>query len=246
TDLTPNLGRIDSTPDQRPGLGTTGLQHLKDFVAQGGLLITSEDTAQFAIDEGLAPGVFVNHGNAHVVGSVLGARFVDAKSPIAAGYGDSLPVYSANGMAFTISNITSPRHIETEKDYHRPTGRGGPQEQDLPEDRVAVAPEPLPSPKPWEATPLNEEEARNNPYVIPAQDRPDVILRFTDSKNLLLSGLLENGGSIEEKPVVVDAHYGKGNVLLFAINPIYRGETIGSYALVFNAIMNFDHLSAAK
>ncbi|HKQ96139.1 MAG TPA: hypothetical protein VJS40_11065, partial [Aestuariivirgaceae bacterium] len=242
TDLTPNLGRIDSTDDMRPGLGTAGLQHLKDFVAHGGLLITSEDTAQFAIDEGLAPGVFLNHGNAHVVGSVLGARFVDTKSPIAGGYGESLAVYSANGMAFTISNMTSARHIETEKDYHRPTGRGGPQEQDVPEDRVTVAPEPLPSPKPWEATPLNEEEARNNPYVIPAQDRPDVILRFTDSKNLLLSGLLENGGSIEEKPIVVDAHYGQGNVLLFAIDPIYRGETIGSYALVFNAIMNFDHL----
>jgi hypothetical protein len=32
-------------------------------------------------------------------------------------------------------------------------------------------------------------------------------------------------------------------VLLFANNPIYRGETIGSYALVFNAILNFDHLA---
>ncbi|HKO13791.1 MAG TPA: M14 family zinc carboxypeptidase, partial [Acidobacteriaceae bacterium] len=214
TDLTPNLGRIDSTDDMRPGLGATGVQHLKDFVAQGGLLITSEDTAQFAIDQGLAPGVFLNHGNAHVVGSVLGAQFVDVKSPIAAGYGDALAVYSAHGMAFTVANTTSSRHIDTEKDYHRPTGRGGPQEQDIPEDRAVVKPEPLPSPKPWEATPLNEEEARNNPYVIPEQDRPDVILRFTSAKNLLLSGLLENGSSIEEKPIVVDAHYGKGNVLL--------------------------------
>jgi hypothetical protein len=32
-------------------------------------------------------------------------------------------------------------------------------------------------------------------------------------------------------------------VLLFANNPIYRGETIGSYPLVFNAILNFDHLA---
>jgi hypothetical protein len=29
---------------------------------------------------------------------------------------------------------------------------------------------------------------------------------------------------------------------LFANNPVYRGETIGSYALVFNAILNYDHL----
>jgi hypothetical protein len=35
-------------------------------------------------------------------------------------------------------------------------------------------------------------------------------------------------------------------VLLFANNPIYRGETIGSYGLVMNAILNFDHLTKAK
>jgi hypothetical protein len=244
TDLTPNLGRIDSTDDMRPGLGLDGVEHLKEFVQKGGLLITCEDTAQFAIDEGMAPGVFVNRGaNVKVVGSVLAAQFVDRKSPVAWGYGDNLAVYSADGMAFTVGNMTVPRHIETEKDYHRATGRGGPQEEDVPQGRAAVEPEPLPSPKPWEATPLNEEEARNNPYVIPEQDRPDVILRFGASKGLLLAGLLEGGGAIEEKPIVVDAHYGQGNVLLFANNPIYRGETIGSYALVFNAILNFDHLA---
>jgi len=243
TDLTPNL-TIDSTEDMRPGLGLDGVAHLKEFVEKGGLLITSEDTAQFAIDEGMAPGVFVNHGsNVKVVGSVLAAQFVDHKSPVAWGYGDNLAVYSADGMAFTVGNMTVPRHIETEKDYHRATGRGGPQEEDVPQGRAAVEPEPLPSPKPWEATPLNEEEARNNPYVIPEQDRPDVILRLGASKGLLLSGLLEGGGAIAEKPIVVDAHYGQGNVLLFANNPIYRGETIGSYALVFNAILNFDHLA---
>jgi hypothetical protein len=45
---------------------------------------------------------------------------------------------------------------------------------------------------------------------------------------------------------VVDAHFGQGNVLLFANNPIYRGETIGSYGLVMNAILNFDHLTKGK
>lgn len=37
----------------------------------------------------------------------------------------------------------------------------------------------------------------------------------------------------------------KGHVLLFAGNPIWRGETVGSYALVLNAIGNFDRLDAA-
>jgi hypothetical protein len=247
SDITPNLGLLDETDDIRPGLGLSGVQHLKDFVAKGGLLITAEDTAQFAIDEGLAPGVFANHATSlRIVGSVLGAVVVDKDSPIAAGNGSDLAVYSADGMAFTIANQTGGRRILTEKDYKRPTGRGGPQEDDAPEGRAPGEAAPLPSPKPWEAAALNEEQTRNNPFVIPEQYRPDVILRFAANKQLLLSGLLEGGPQIEEKPIVVNAHYGEGNVLLFANNPVYRGETVGSYPLVFNAIMNYDHLAKSK
>jgi len=57
-----------------------------------------------------------------------------------------------------------------------------------------------------------------------------VILRFSDGKSLLLDGLLDKGGTIAEHAVVVDAHLGQGNVLLFGNNPVYRGETVGSYA----------------
>jgi hypothetical protein len=244
TALTPNMGRNDATPDVRPGLGFTGLEHLKNFIQQGGLLITSENTAEFAIDEGFAPGVFMNHtGDARVVGSVLAADFVDRNSPVAWGYGPSLAVYSESGMAFTVSDTTSPWQPLTEKDYQRPTGRGGPDSQDIPEGRPFAQPQPLPSPEPWQATPLNLDEARNNPNLIPQQDRPDVILRFADAKGLLLSGLLNHPGPIAEKAIVVDAHYGQGNVLLFANNPVYRAETIGSYALVFNAILGYGQLS---
>ena len=46
--------------------------------------------------------------------------------------------------------------------------------------------------------------------------------------------------------MVVDAPLGKGHVILFANNPVYRGETIGSYFLVFNTLLNFDHLDAGR
>ena len=243
--ITPNLGKLDSTEDMRPGLGFSGLEHLKRFVEEGGLLITSEDTAQFAIDEGFAPGVFTAPlKTTKVDGSVLGAVLVDKTSPVAYGYGNDLGVYSQDGLAFTVSNLMTNRNILTEKEYKRPTGRGGPQDEDRPEGRANETAPALPSPKPWEATPLNEEQSRNNPLLIPAEYRPNVILRFADRKGLLLSGLLEGGDSIAERAIVVNARLGKGNVLLFANNPVYRGETIGSYGLVFNAILNFDRLSA--
>jgi hypothetical protein len=248
SDITPNLGRIDSTDDIRPGLGYDGLEHLKKFVEQGGLLITCEDTAQFAIDTGLAPGVSVApHGDARVVGTVLNTVFVAKNSPVAFGYGANLPVISANGMAFNIGNTLgrSGGRMLMDPYSERPTGRGSLEENDEPLGRKAIEAEPLEKTQPWEAKKLDEEQIRNNFNVIPEQLRPEVILRFTGSKDLLLDGLLDKANSIAEHAVVVNAHLGQGSVLLFAHNPIYRGETIADYALVFNAILNHDHLQRA-
>ena len=245
TDLTPNLV-IDSTADVRPGLGYEGLAHLRKFVEAGGLLITCEDTAQFAIETGLAPGVSIAPaGEARVVGSVLNTVFVARDNPVANGYETNLPVISANGMAFNISNTMGRQGGRVLMDPYaeRPTGRGTVEENDEPQGRKITEAEPLQKQQPWEARKLNEEQTRNNPNVIPSQYRPDVLLRFSDAKTMLLSGLLDKGSSIAERAVVVDAHLGKGNVLLFGNNPIYRGETIGTYGLVFNAILNYDRLS---
>ncbi|HEY3704919.1 MAG TPA: M14 family zinc carboxypeptidase [Terracidiphilus sp.] len=249
SDLTPNLEvGGDSTDDTRPGLGYDGLAHLKKFVEDGGLLITCEDTAQFAIDAGLAPGVSVaSSADARIVGSVLNTTFVNKDNPVAFGYDGNLPVMSASGMAFNIANTVGRSGGRTLMDPYseRPTGRGTLEDNDEPIAHKAVEAEPLQKQKPWEAKNLNEEQMRNNPSVIPAQYRPDVILRFTDAKTLLLSGLLDKAGSIAERAVVVDAHLGQGNVLLFGNNPVYRGETIGTYGLVFNAILNHDHMGKA-
>jgi hypothetical protein len=245
TALTPNIGVIDSTPDTRPGLGTDGLAHLKDFVAKGGLLITCEDTAQFAIDMGLAPGVSVApKGDARVVGSVLQSVFVTPESPVAYGFQKTVPVMSADGMAFNVSNTVGHTGGRVLMDPYadRPTGRGTVEDSDVVQGRPPSEPEPLIKQKAWEPHPLNEDQMRNNPLVIPVADRPQVILRFNDAKDLLLSGLLDKPNSIAEHAIVVDAHLGQGNVLLFANLPIYRGETVGTYPLVFNAILNFDHL----
>src|SRR5690606_16400100 len=90
--------------------------------------------------------------------------------------------------------------------------------------------------------PLNVEQMRNNPWLIPEDQRPRVILRFAEAERLLVSGLLDNGDELAERAAVVDARYGDGHVLLFATNPFWRGETIGSWALVLNAITHCDRL----
>jgi hypothetical protein len=246
--VTPNMG-IDQTDDIRPGLGGTGLVHLRRFIEQGGLLLAADDAAKFAIDMGLAPGVSVTPAkDLRVVGSVLKAVVVDADSPVSYGYGKELAVYSADGLSFKLSNLLARgNNLPNSKDFKRPTGRGGPHDVDMPEGRAEAEPPELPTPKGWEALPLNAEQTRYSPFgpylVIPENQRPRTIVRFAGADELLIAGLLEGGGAMAERAAVVDARVGKGHTLLFAINPLWRGETIGSYALVFNAIMNFDRLT---
>jgi len=60
--------------------------------------------------------------------------------------------------------------------------------------------------------------------------------------DLLMSGMLEGGEDIAGTPALVDSPRGKGHILLFAFNPMWRMNTQGTYALVMNAVMNWDHL----
>ena len=38
----------------------------------------------------------------------------------------------------------------------------------------------------------------------------------------------------------------KGDLVLFSLNPFWRGQTSGSYFLVFNAILNWNNLNAGR
>lgn len=76
--------------------------------------------------------------------------------------------------------------------------------------------------------------------------QPRVILRFADEKDLLVSGMLTGGSALAGKPAVIDCPSGKGHVLMFANNPMWRSETHGSYFLLFNAMLNFQNLDAGR
>ena len=79
-----------------------------------------------------------------------------------------------------------------------------------------------------------------------AAERPRVVVRFSDEKDLLVSGMLSGGAELANKPAIVDVPRGKGHVLLFANNPMWRNQTQGSYFLLFNAMLNYNHLDAGR
>jgi len=249
TPETPNLGSEDETDDMRPGLGWVGVAHLQEFVRQGGLLITVMDTGDLAVAAGLAPGVSITpRQRLRIIGSVVRSKMVDSTSPIAYGYADNLAVWCDNGPIMNVSNVLYARGGRRlgGDDTTRPTGRGTADDPDVPQGRPGVEIPEQPHVEAWQAAPVTDEQLRNGINVIPPAARPRVILRYADSRDLLVSGLVENGSEIAQHPAVVDATLDKGHVVVFSNNPIWRGETQGSYFLVFNAIMNFDSLSAGR
>lgn len=247
TPLTPNIGRIDATDDMRPGLGWTGLVNLETFVRKGGVLIVADDTTQFANTFGLTPGVSVQApARLNAPGVVMRAKLVDGTSPIAYGYGEDLSIYSGPGLVVGVSSLLGGRGGRGGDGGGRPTGRGTADEADQPQGRpAAVIPE-EPKVEPWQAAPVTDEQLRNPLNVIPPAERPRVVMRYGDAASLLVSGLLENGNEIAQRPLVVDVPLQKGHVVLFANNPMWRGETQATYGLVFNAIVNFEHLNAGR
>jgi len=79
-----------------------------------------------------------------------------------------------------------------------------------------------------------------------ARARPRVVMSFHQKRDSLrLSGLLVAGEELAGRPAVLDAPVGQGHVVLFAIRPFWRWETQGSFALVFNTIMNWNDLNVA-
>jgi len=247
TPTTPNIGRIDETDDMRPGLGFEGLRNLELFVRRGGLLVGSMDTSELAVNYGLAPGVSITRPTRlKVVGSVLKSTFVDQASPIAYGYGDSLSIYCDSGLIFGVSSLLGGRPRTAADPQSRPTGRGTVDDPDTPQDRRYAEPPPDPKVEPWQAAPVTDEQLRNGINVIPPRYRPRVVLRYGDARDLLVSGLLDGGAEIAQRPAVIDVPIERGHVVLFSNNPIWRAETYGTYSLVFNAILNFDNLNAGR
>jgi hypothetical protein len=265
---TPNIGTFAQTDDTRIGMGLQGVMHLRQFIADGGVFLGSNSSANFAIQNNFTYGVTASAAgtNTRVVGSLLRTKLVDDTSPLVYGIPDNLAMYSDSGDTLAVSATAggggrggggggggAPGGGRGGGAGGRPTGRGTPDDPDVVQGRPAsegtnltpvAAPQQV---QPWQYALPTEEALRRNPAnVIPPQLRPRVAVRFDAQPTLLVSGLLDGGADIAQRPVVVDVPVGKGHVVLFANNPIWRGETIGSYFLVFNTLLNFDSLDAGR
>ncbi|MFZ0413550.1 MAG: hypothetical protein WAM15_01780, partial [Candidatus Acidiferrales bacterium] len=130
----------------------------------------------------------------------------------------------------------------------RTSGRGSLTDPDIPQGRPYVAPPPAEHRTRAEQELYIPPEAREyaSSDIPPKTLWPHVVLRFADEKNLWVSGMLDGGQALAQSPAIVDVPVGRGHVVLFAINPMWRQITQGSFMLLLNAAMNYDHLSDAQ
>ena len=75
--------------------------------------------------------------------------------------------------------------------------------------------------------------------------RPRVVMSWPASpRDMLLSGVLEGGQNLSNRPNVIDSPIGKGHVVMFTIRPFWRWQTQGTFIMGFNALMNWNDLAA--
>lgn len=81
------------------------------------------------------------------------------------------------------------------------------------------------------------------PFKVGVADEGNVLARYVGGDAAVLSGLMVGADSLKGRPFAVDvpaAYRGKGRVIMFANNPIYRWQNHGEFNMVFNSIINWN------
>jgi hypothetical protein len=253
SDVTPNMALSpDQSDDIRGGMGLAGVVNLQKFVEGGGLFIPITNCVRLPIDYGITSGVSIQDARQlQARGSVYDATFADRRSPIAYGYAETLPIYFNQAPLFQVAGGGGGGGFGGGGGGEgggggtgRASGRGTLTDPDIVQGMPLAAP--APSRQPGEQL-TQEQRLQQGAFFTPPAMRPRVVLRFaSDEKKLLISGMLAGGAELANTPAVVDVPVGNGHVVMFANNPMWRHQTQGSFFLIFNAALNYDHLNVGR
>ena len=76
-----------------------------------------------------------------------------------------------------------------------------------------------------------------------AMDKRDVLMRFPGGDKSVESGLFNGADEIKGRAAVVVTPEGKGEVVMFATNPVWRWQNVGEFRMIFNVVMNYRKLA---
>jgi hypothetical protein len=69
-------------------------------------------------------------------------------------------------------------------------------------------------------------------------ERVRVIARYPESETPLLSGWILGDQLLKGKAALVEVKMGKGRIIMFGFRPQYRGQSLATFPLVFNAMLS--------
>ena len=211
------MGTPDSSQDITGGPGYYGLNNLKKFVKEGGVLIPLENSAAIIADAGIGKEVssFSPAGLFHP-GSIVTAKARNTKSPIMYGFPEEFHLFKGNGKL--LSTAKYDRHLivaqygtqplEDEKEY---TGKilGKEKMEGISEDK-----------NPGE--PQKTAEKDNEKYV--------------------LSGMVRNEKQILGQAAILNVPLDKGHIVFFTFNPLNRYLNHYDASLLWNTLINWNRL----
>ncbi|MEQ1821317.1 MAG: M14 family zinc carboxypeptidase [Fimbriimonadaceae bacterium] len=226
----PTIAGVKTQTDNiRGGIELQGMLNLQRFLNEGGLFVCLGDTCSVPIQYGLVSGVSITEPkDLFAPGGVFLAENAIKTNPIMATYDDTVGVYFSQTPLLSLGGGGFGGGQGASR-TSRPSGRGDLNDPDIVQGRP-----------PHTAKSQPGDSAAPTPQ--PQGPRPQVLLRFAAADKLLISGALDKGEELAGKAAVIQCPVGKGNVLLFAINPMWRQSTQGSWAMIFNAAANWQGL----
>lgn len=208
----PSHGTPDSTPDMTGGPGFLGIDNLKKFVEEGGVLITLDNATNIAAGTGITRALeSYNAAGLFHPGSVVQAKARKPKHPVLYGYPESFHVFRGNGPLFQVEKYDrdmillqyGTKPLKDEEPYKGQV-MGMPAKKEVKEEKK------------------DDKPKKEDPYV--------------------LSGMVRNEQTIIGHGSIFNVPVGAGRVIAFTFDPLHRYLNHHEAPLVWNTIINWDHL----
>ena len=219
TEQTPSFGTPAESDDITGGIGYEGVGQIQNFIEQGGLMVTLGSGSMLALEGGLVR--FVRRSSGGVPRSAAG------------GGGAS------SSAAQSAATRTPGAHVRVTFDRpDHPIAYGYPAHtwvfrQNFPLYNI---------PRRW------LRMAYCTTCLDGPEDRSGMVMEWgdTEGKPFVISGQAWSEENLIGRPAILDMPVGKGHVVTFNFNPLHRDLNRGDQRLLWNALLNWQAIVAAK
>jgi hypothetical protein len=182
----------ETPPQYAGGLGTAGIDAIREFVTNGGTLVLLDHASELATESLGVP----------VKRIVVPRRLTDETRSRAPGAGESAePLYAPGSILRVLVDTTNAIS------YGMP-------------DTAAVY------------------FTNSVTFDVGAASQVRVIARYpARGEDILLSGYLQGASQIAGKAAAISAPVGRGHVVMFGFRPQHRGQSYGTFRMLFNALL---------